>query len=85
MVIVSVFRELDNKMWIHASMSHPHRLPSYDELKYLKRHFVGTARKAIQVFPAESEHVNLHPNCLHLFSCIDEDPLPDFTHGTGMI
>jgi hypothetical protein len=28
---------------------------------------------------------NIHPNCLHLFCCLDGDPLPDFTGGMGTI
>lgn len=85
MVIVSASKELDGKQWVHASISHSTRLPSYEELKYLKRHFIGADRKAIQVFPSDSEHVNIHPKCLHLFCCLDDDPLPDFTHGLGCI
>jgi hypothetical protein len=29
--------------------------------------------------------VNIHPNCLHLFVCVDNDPLPDFTRGEGLL
>jgi hypothetical protein len=34
--------------------------------------------KVVQVFPPVTEHYNLHPNCLHLWSCLEADGLPDF-------
>jgi len=66
-------------------MSHQKRITNYEELTYLKRHWAGDDRKCIMVLPAKKEHVNIHPNVLHLFCCLDEDPLPDFTRGLGMI
>lgn len=84
-VIESTNREKDGKNWRHLSIAHPRRMPTYDELTYLKRHWAGEDAKAIMVFPAKAEHVNIHPNCLHLFVCLDGDPLPDFTQGTGSI
>ena len=52
---------------------------SAKDLKEVKRVFVGEDKKAIMVFPPESEHVNIHPNCLHLYAPLGEDPLPDFS------
>jgi hypothetical protein len=84
-VIVSGMVYPDGKRWYHVSVAHPERLPSYNELCEVKSVFIGDNKKAIQVFPAKSEHVNIHPNCLHLWHCVDEDPLPDFTAGSGSI
>lgn len=84
-VIASIAVEQDGRVWLHLSMAHPSRMPTYEELTYLKRHWAGDERKAIMVLPAKTEHVNIHQNCLHLFVCLDEDPLPDFTHGMGTI
>lgn len=70
--------EADGKRWMHVSCSRPNRLPSWEELKLVKDTFIGRERKAIQVLPPEAEHVNIHPYALHLFSCLDDDPLPDF-------
>ena len=84
-VIASIHKELDDLHWLHLSMAHAKRLPTYDELKYLKRHWAGKERKAVMIFAPEVHHVNLHPNCLHLFCCLDGDPFPDFTWGTGLI
>lgn len=63
--------------WLHASISHPDRLPSYDELKALHRAaFVGPA---YQVFAAAADHVDIHPFTLHLWGRLDgARSLPDF-------
>jgi hypothetical protein len=84
-VIASIMEYDDDKEWLHLSMSHRRRMPTYDDLAYLKKHWAGDDRKCIMVFPPKSEHVNIHPYCLHLFCCLDGDPLPDFTFGTGSI
>lgn len=83
-VIVSGAVELDGKRWIHLSVSRKSRIPTYEDIALAKKLFIGRERKAIQVFAKESEHVNIHPYCLHLWSC-DEEILPDFTHGRGSI
>ena len=84
--IVSAALELDNRRWLHVSVSRRNSLPNYKEVKEVKKLFVGKDRLAIQIFPRENQHVNLHLYVLHLFACLEEDcPLPDFTHGTGSI
>ena len=75
----------DGNTWRHVSMSHPNKLPSYKEMCLCKSVFIGDDKKAIQVFPEKSEHVNIHPYCLHLFCNLTGDNIPDFTMGTGMI
>ncbi len=84
-VIASIAKEQDGKYWMHLSMSHKRRVPTYEELVYLKRHWAGDERKCIMVLPEKSKHINIHPNCLHLFCCLDGDPLPDFTQGHASI
>lgn len=84
-VIESTATEKDGKKWYHVSLSRKSRLPSYDDMKVVKDHFIGKHNHAIQVFAPESEHVNLHSYCLHLWHCLEGSPLPDFTQGTGSI
>ena len=84
-VIASYKRYSDGKLWLHVSLSRPNRVPSYDDLVYVKRHWIGDDRKAIMVLPSKDEHVNLHPYVLHLFTCIDGDPLPDFRTKDGIL
>lgn len=68
----------DGREWLHVSCSHPDRLPSWEELKLVKHVFVGKGRTALQVFPAERQWVNIHPYCLHLWCCLDEEIVPEF-------
>lgn len=84
-VIISGAVELDGKKWIHVSLSRKSRVPTYAEIAIVKRIFIGRDKKAVQVFAPESQHVNIHPYCLHLWHCVDGDPLPDFTHGKRTI
>jgi hypothetical protein len=78
MVVCSARTEADGKRWIHVSCSHPHKLPSWDDLMLVKETFIGRQRMAIQVLPPRSRHVNDHPYVLHLWCCLDGDPAPDF-------
>jgi hypothetical protein len=80
-VIASVEFHSDRKWWLHVSVAHPNRLPSYDELADVKELFIGAERTAYQVMPPRSKHVNIHKYCLHLWHCIDGDVTPDFTKG----
>lgn len=84
-VIVSGARELDERRWLHMSLAHPERLPSWNELRDTKRWVLGARVKAVMVLPEETEYVNIHPFCLHLFASIDGNPLPDFTRGSGSL
>lgn len=82
-VLFSADRHEDERVWIHVSMSFKNRVPSYQDMCDVKRLFIGPGRKAIQVFAAESDHVNIHPNCLHIWACDGSDGLPDFgKHGS---
>lgn len=77
-VIVSAAREADGRRWIHVSVSHRDRLPTWEELREVKDWIIGRAALAVQVLPRAEEYVNLHPNCLHVWHCLDGDPVPDF-------
>lgn len=82
LVIASALIEDDGKRWLHVSLSRRTRLPSWADMHYVKDQFIGRQNKAIQVFPPAREYVNTHPNCLHLFRCLDGDGIPDFrVHG----
>jgi hypothetical protein len=85
LVVCLEVETVDGSLWLHVSMSRRHEVPDYSDLAEVKRTFVGPQRKAIMVLPAESEHYNLHPYCLHLYSPIDSDPLPDFRAAGGQL
>lgn len=80
-IIVSGATELDGKRWVHLSVAHPSRLPTWAELVDAKEFLVGKDEYAVQVLPPRAEHVNIHPYCLHLFHCVEGNQLPDFTRG----
>lgn len=78
-------RAIGISQWIHISISRPDKDPSYRDLKAVKDIFAGPKRKAIMVLPAESEHYNFHPHCLHLFCPLEDDPIPDFRREDGSL
>jgi hypothetical protein len=84
-VMLSGAREDDGKLWMHLSMSRRRIVPNYEHLCEAKRIFLGAETLAVQLFPRESEHINIHRTCLHLWRCLDGDPTPDFSSGTGTI
>lgn len=67
-VLVSQDLTDDGEHWLHVSISRENRLPSWDDLKLAKDIFIGRQNEAVQVLPADRDYVNLHPNCLHLWS-----------------
>lgn len=79
-VIASATVEADDKRWMHVSYSRKTRVPSYEDSCLVKSAFIGDERLALALFPRSAEHVNIHPRCLHLWSCLDGDPTPDFRH-----
>lgn len=82
-VIVSCATSGDTE-WVHASISRPDQIPSYEDLKLL--HQAAFKGWAYQAFTPPDEHINIHEYCLHLWGRLDGKPeLPDFTCGTGTI
>lgn len=84
-MIWSVAIELDNHPWLHASTAYPHQMPTYDDLVMLRDWVATEDESAYQVFPPRAEHVNIHPNALHLWIPLGHRPLPDFTRGKGSL
>lgn len=60
----------------HISLSNPHRLPTYEEMKTARYKICPDVKYMAQIFPPESEFVNVHPNCLHLYE-LNERELMD--------
>lgn len=85
-VILSCSIELDDRAWLHLSISTRDRIPNWQEIGYTKRVFFGD-REAYQVIPPKARYVNIHEKVLHVFALLDESQtaLPDFTRGTNSL
>lgn len=53
--------------WDHVSVSLPNRTPAWDEMAFVKRLFWDPEELVLQFHPPDSQHVNIHPHCLHLW------------------
>lgn len=78
-VIQSIAVEDDKNTWMHTSFSRKSRMPTYDDMAMVKRLFIGDDQKAIMIFPDKAHHVNIHNFCLHFFTPLYHEPLPEFS------
>jgi hypothetical protein len=53
--------------WDHVSVSLPHRTPRWEEMEWVKRSLFEPDEVAVQYHVAESDHINVHPNVLHIW------------------
>jgi hypothetical protein len=83
--IFSGCREDDGKLWLHLSVSTERGVPNWEQMVKAKNIFLGEDALAVQIFPRKANYVNLHKYVLHLWECLDADPVPDFSSGTGSI
>jgi hypothetical protein len=83
-IILTANTEQDGREWVHFSMSHKERIPTWEEFTAAKDHFLGDVY-AYQILPPKSKYVNINPKVLHLFHCLEGIPLPDFTRGTSSL
>jgi hypothetical protein len=58
----------------HLSISHPHRLPTWDELKAARYAFLPKELTFAMLLPPEEEYVNFHEFCFHLYEFKDSRP-----------
>lgn len=72
--------------WEHVSMTvsyrvgykHKSRMPTWEEMCWLKSMFWEDDECVVQFHPPKSEYVNNHSKCLHLWKCVNaEFPIPD--------
>lgn len=63
--------------WDHVSVSRSNRVPNWKEMEHVKRLFFQDQESAMQLHVPPAEHINCHPNCLHLWRPLDaEIPMP---------
>jgi len=76
--VMAGVEENGGQRWLHVSMSHPKRMPTYDDMCYLKKFWFGEEALAVEIHAPKSQHINHHPTCRHLWANLDEpDFLPD--------
>ena len=56
---------IDHGKW-HLSISHRHRYPTWDEIKFARYEFLPGSKTIAMILPPTNEYVNLHQNCFHL-------------------
>jgi hypothetical protein len=64
---------------LHASVAHPHRDPTWAEIRAARDRFFPAQAWVVQVLPPEDHYVNAHAHCFHLWE-VDRsaiDPHPD--------
>jgi hypothetical protein len=71
--------------WLHLSIARRDRMPTWTELTEARDLFLGPGTEAYQKLPKRSEHVNIHPYCLHLWALVNRPLTPDFTRGSGSL
>lgn len=53
--------------WEHVSVSRPNRCPNWPEMAHVKSLFFNDHETVMQLHVPPSDHINDHPNCLHLW------------------
>ncbi len=63
--------------WDHVSISLARRCPSWDEMEWIKKIFFKDDELVMQLHVPTGKHINVHPNCLHLWRPQDQEiPIP---------
>jgi hypothetical protein len=57
----------DGVAWEHVSVSCADRCPTWNEMQAVKSLFWDDEDRVIQYHPPQSEYINDHPYCLHLW------------------
>ena len=63
----------DGEGWEHVSVSRPDRVPTWAEMCAVKALFWQPEACVVQYHPPESDYVNCHPYCLHLWRPVGQE------------
>ncbi len=67
----------DGDGWEHVSVSRRSKTPSYEDMDWIKREFWDDDDCVMQLHVPVKDHIDCHPNCLHLWRPTDmEIPRP---------
>lgn len=56
---------------LHASIAHPFRYPTWEEIKFIRYKLFPDDIKVAMVLPPKKEYVNMHKNCFHMYEMFD--------------
>lgn len=56
-----------DRMGYHMSISHPKRLPTWDEIAHIRYELIPNEVPMVMVLPPKEEYVNIHEYCLQLW------------------
>lgn len=71
-LVVIVSKDPPSERW-HLSISHPHRYPTWDEIRRARYDLLPDDITMAMLLPPKSEYVNVHPNCFHLHEWRDKE------------
>jgi len=77
--IIACDGEQEAQGWEHVSVSlpdQPEKCPSWTEMSLVKSLFWDASECVVQFHPPESEHINNHAGCLHLWRYALGFPMP---------
>lgn len=60
----------DPSLWYHVSFARKNSTPEYRDIKAVRETMFRCTSTALQIFPAVSQHVNIHEHTLHLWECL---------------
>jgi hypothetical protein len=61
----------ENEMW-HLSISNQEKYPDWDTIKFARYSFCPKDIVMAMLLPPETEYVNIHSNCFHLWQLKEE-------------
>lgn len=84
-MIHSVAYEMDGELWEHVSISRDdNKMPTWEQVRDVFHEVCGPNALGVVVIPPMEEHVNI-AEVAHVWHCVSQRPLPDFTRGLGSI
>ncbi len=79
-VVTALIQTRDGDKWIHLSISRKDHPVEFDEMEYVKLHWLGPEALAVEVYLPDEEQpgsVTKYPS-RNLWCCLAKRPLPDF-------
>lgn len=82
-VIAAITSEKDEKKWLHLAVHHPRHKPTWEELEEVHSLF-ARGRQMFFSVPEFKRYTLQSVNAVNMWTCLDGEPLPDFSHGKGL-